>query len=292
MSEGRRLAGRNVLVTGGSEGLGYALVRACLTEGARVMMCARSAGRLEQALAELACQVCPGGAVEGMPADISRPADVQRLLAITLERLGGLDVLVANAAVHGPKGPVEDVDWQEWARAVEINLNGTVLTCRAVLPHFKAQRAGKIIVLSGGGATKPMPFFSAYAATKAAVVRFVETLAGEVAEFGIDCNAVAPGALNTRLLQDVLDAGPDKVGHAYYQTALQQKESGGDSVERAASLCVWLASRASDGISGRLISAKWDPWAELPRRREELRKSDIYTLRRIVPADRGMDWIG
>ena len=290
MNEGGRLAGRGVLITGGSEGLGYALARACLEEGARVMVCARSAGRLEQAIAELASHVRPGGTVEGVPADISRPADVQRLVAAALERLGKLDILMANAAIHGPKGPVEEVDWQEWTRAVEINLNGTVLTCRAVLPHFKARRAGKIIVLSGGGATKPMPFFSAYAATKAAVVRFVETLAAEVTAFGIDCNAVAPGALNTRLLQDVLNAGPDKVGRAYYQTALKQQETGGDSVVQAAALCVFLAPRASDGITGKLISARWDPWTDLPRRYEELRKSDIYTLRRIVPADRGQDW--
>jgi 3-oxoacyl-[acyl-carrier protein] reductase len=288
MSADGRLTGRGVLITGGSEGLGYAIARACRDEGARVMVCARSAERLTRAVAELSA----GGAVEGMPADISRPADVERLVAATLDRFGGLDVLVANAAVHGPKGPVESVDWEEWARAVAINLNGTVLTCRAVLPHFKERRAGKIIVLSGGGATKPMPFFSAYAATKAAVVRFVETLAGEVADFGIDCNAVAPGALNTRLLEDVLGAGPERVGRAYYQAAVKQQETGGDSLAQAAALCVFLASAAGDGISGRLISAKWDRWQDLPRRREELRRSDVYTLRRIVPADRGKDWDG
>jgi 3-oxoacyl-[acyl-carrier protein] reductase len=292
MSGGGRLAGRCVLITGGSEGLGHALARACLAEGARVLVCARSAQRLQHAVAALTPLARSGAVIEGVPADVSSPAEVERLVAAALTRLGGLDVLVANAAVHGPKGPVETVDWHEWTRAVEINLNGTVLSCRAVLSHFKAQRAGKIIALSGGGATKPMPFFSAYAATKAAVVRFIETLAAEVVEFGIDCNAVAPGALNTRLLDDVLTAGPERVGRSYYEVALRQKVSGGDSVERAAALCVFLASRASDGISGRLISARWDPWEDLPRHSEELRRSDIYTLRRIVPEDRGKDWAG
>jgi 3-oxoacyl-[acyl-carrier protein] reductase len=160
------------------------------------------------------------------------------------------------------------------------------------LPHFKGRRAGKIIALSGGGATKPMPFFSAYAATKAAVVRFVETLAAEVAEFGIDCNTVAPGALNTRLLAEVLAAGPEKVGGDFYKASLRQKETGGDSLETAARLCVFLASPQSDGITGRLLSARWDPWADLPRWREELRRSDVYTLRRIVPEDRGLKWAG
>ncbi|HYT95488.1 MAG TPA: SDR family oxidoreductase, partial [Gemmataceae bacterium] len=148
----------------------------------------------------------------------------------------------------------------------------------------------KIIVLSGGGATKPMPFLSAYAATKAAVVRFVETLAGEVAEFGIDCNSVAPGALNTRLLEEVLRAGPEVVGRSFYEASLRQQATGGDGLEQGAALCVFLASRASDGITGRLISAKWDRWSDLPGRREELRRSDIYTLRRIVPEDRGFDF--
>lgn len=290
MSEGERLAGRRVLITGGSEGFGFALARACLEEGASVLLCARSGPRVEQAVGELAPLARPGAALAGMTADVSRPDEVERLVATTLERLGGLDVLMANAGVYGPKGPIESVDWQEWVRAVEINLNGTVLSCRAVLPHFKARRAGKIVVLSGGGATRPMPFFSAYAATKAAVVRFVETLAGEVAEYGIDCNSVAPGALNTRLLDEVLSAGPEVVGKAFYEAARKQQASGGDSLEQGAALCVYLASRASDGITGRLLSAKWDPWSALSRRRDELRRSDIYTLRRIVPEDRGQEW--
>ncbi len=290
MNTGGRLAGRCVLITGASEGFGFALAKACLREQARVMICARAGGRLDQAANELASLAPSGAVLEAMPADVSVPGDVERLVAGTLKRLGGLDVLVANAGVYGPKGPIEAIDWQEWVRAVEINLNGTVLCCRAVLPHFKARRAGKIIVLSGGGATKPMPFFSSYAATKAAVVRFVETLAGEVAGFGIDCNCVAPGALNTRLLEEVLRAGPDRVGHSFYEASLKQKEAGGDSLEQGAALCVFLASRESDGITGKLLSAKWDPWADLPHRREELAASDIYTLRRIVPEDRGKDW--
>jgi NAD(P)-dependent dehydrogenase (short-subunit alcohol dehydrogenase family) len=283
------LAGRRVLITGGSEGFGFALARACLNQGASVMLCARSSQKVEQAVDQLSSLTRAGAAIAGMPADVARPGDMERLVAATQDRLGGLDVLMANAGVYGPKGPIEQVDWDDWARAVEINLNGAVLSCRAVLPHFKAQRAGKIVVMSGGGATRPMPYFSAYAASKAAVVRFVETLAGEVADFGIDCNCVAPGALNTRMLDEVLRAGPEAVGRAFYEASANQKATGGDSLELGAALCVFLASAASGGITGKLISAKWDPWSDLARRRDELR-SDIYTLRRIVPGDRGKDW--
>jgi 3-oxoacyl-[acyl-carrier protein] reductase len=215
---------------------------------------------------------------------------VATVVAGAIAAFGGLDVLVCNAGVYGPKGPIEDVDWDEWVRALNVNLCGAVLCCRAVLPHFRAERSGKIILLSGGGATRPLPFLSAYAASKAALVRFGETLAEEVKGAGIDVNAVAPGALNTRLLDEVLEAGPARVGQAFYEQSRAQKAKGGTPLETGAALCAFLASSESDGITGRLISAVWDPWPDLPARRDELSASDIYTLRRIVPEDRGKNW--
>ena len=176
-------------------------------------------------------------------------------------------MLVNNAGVYGPKGLIEEVDWDEWERAVRVNLFGSVLCCRAVLPHFRANGYGKIIQLSGGGATSPLPRLSAYAASKAAVVRFAETLAEELDGTGIDVNAIAPGALNTRLLDQVLEAGPERVGESFYARALEQQASGGTPLDLAARLAVFLASAASDGITGKLISAPWDPWEELARAR-------------------------
>ena len=142
----------------------------------------------------------------------------------------------------------------------------------------------------GGGATNPLPPLSAYAASKAAVVRFAETLAEEVRSYYIDVNSIAPGALNTRLLDEVIEAGPEKVGAAFYERSLQQKNKGGVPPEKGAVLALFLASGASDGITGKLISAVWDPWNEFAKHLEELQKTDIYTLRRIVPKDRGMEW--
>src|SRR5207245_5975485 len=176
------------------------------------------------------------------------------------------------------------------SQAIAGNLMVTVRPCREVLPPLQNRQYGKIVLLSGGGATKPLPYLSAYAVSKAAVVRFGETLAEEVRAYGIDVNAVAPGALNTRLLDEVLEAGPEKVGRAFYEQALRQKEQGGTPMERGASLCVFLASAASDGITGKLISAVWDPWERLPEHLDDIQNSDIFTLRRIVPQDRGMDW--
>jgi len=122
-------------------------------------------------------------------------------------------------------------------------------------------------------------------------VRFAETLAGELREHRVDVNAIAPGALNTRLLDEVIAAGPLRVGEDFHRRALQQRRSGGVPLRRGAELAVFLGSAASDGITGKLLSAVWDPWPELPGHGAEL-DSDIYTLRRVVPADRGLDWGG
>lgn len=285
-----KLASKRALITGASQGFGLAVARAFVEAGADVMLCARSAERLDEARQELVRLAGGQSRVLARPADVSDPGDVRQLVQTALAELGGLEILVSNAGVYGPKGPIEQVDWAEWSRAVAINLLGTVLVCREVLAHFKARRHGKIVLLSGGGATKPLPYLSAYAASKAGVVRFGETLAEEVREFGITVNSVAPGALNTRLLDEVLEAGPEQVGRAFYEQAVKQKAEGGTPLELGASLCVFLASPESDGITGKLISAVWDPWERLPEHLDDLRDSDVYTLRRIVPAERGKHW--
>jgi NAD(P)-dependent dehydrogenase (short-subunit alcohol dehydrogenase family) len=284
------LQGIRAIITGANQGFGLAVAEHFVAEGARVFLCARDEARLREAAASVQARAAQPDAVRWMRADVTSAADVDRLTQSAIAALGGLDALVCNAGIYGPKGPIEEVDWDAWVQALNVNLLGTILCCRSVLPHFRGQRHGKIILLSGGGATKPMPFLSAYAASKAAVVRFGETLAGEVADAGIDVNAVAPGALNTRLLDEVLEAGPAAVGDAFYAQSMKQKQSGGTPLETGARLCAFLASPVSDGITGRLISAVWDPWADLPARREELAASDIYTLRRIVPEERGKDW--
>ena len=106
----------------------------------------------------------------------------------------------------------------------------------------------------------------------------------------VDVNAIAPGALATRLVDEVIAAGPDKVGAAFFEKNKTWKEKGAVPLELGASLAVYLASAESDGITGKLISAQWDPWKDLQQHREELAKSDIYCLRRIVPEDRGKKW--
>jgi NAD(P)-dependent dehydrogenase (short-subunit alcohol dehydrogenase family) len=280
------LDGRTALITGASQGLGLEIARAYLSAGARIVICGRSHATLDAALAELS----PLGEVTARAADIADPHAAEALVAFAVETLGGLDVLINNAGIYGPKGDIQDVDWAEWVAAIQINLMGSVLPSRFAVPHLKASARGKVVQLSGGGATSPLPALSAYAASKAAVVRFMETLAGELAEAGVDVNAIAPGALNTRMLDEVLEAGPAAVGEAFYAKALQQRDSGGTPLSRGAELSVYLGSRKSDGVTGRLLSAVWDPWEDLETHAADLDGTDIYTLRRIVPDDRGQGW--
>ncbi len=275
-----QLTNRAALIAGASHGLGREIAAAYLREGASVVICGRDEAALEAVRAELA----PSGRIEAIACDVSKPDEVAALVERAVTAFPHLDILVNSAGVIGPKGAVEDVDWQDWVRTIEIDLFGAVLLCRAIVPHLKRRGGGKIIQLSGGGATAPFPRMSAYAAAKAGVVRFAETLAVELADHKIDVNCVAPGMLNTRMLDEVLDAGPGPVGASYHAKAVEQKTSGGASIARAAGLTVFLASRASDGITGRLISAVWDPWPEL--KASDVAKTDIYTLRRVVPQDR------
>jgi NAD(P)-dependent dehydrogenase (short-subunit alcohol dehydrogenase family) len=284
------LSGRSAIVTGASQGLGLSIARAYVEAGASVAICARDASSLDAAVTELRSLAGESQKIVARRTDVAEETDVAVFVELALRELGRIDILVNNAGVYGPLGAIEDVDWSAWVRAIEINVMGSVLFCRALLPHFKQNRSGKIIQLSGGGATNPLPRISAYAASKAAIVRFAETLAEEVREWGIDVNSIAPGALNTRLLDEVLAAGPDRVGENFYNRSMKQKESGGAGLQKGTDLALFLASTASDGITGKLISAVWDPFPEFPEHSEDLRKTDVYTLRRIVPKDRGLKW--
>lgn len=286
----RVLSNRRAIVTGGGQGLGLAISAAYVEAGCSIAICGRAGAVLDRAMEALRSSAESDQVVFHAVADVSQPADVERFVESAAEAMGGIDVLVNNAGIQGPMGRFDENDWTAWKQTVEVNLLGPVLTCRAAVPHMIRAGGGKIIQISGGGATKPMPSFSAYAASKAAVIRFVETMADELRGDRIDCNAIAPGMLRTRMLRDVVDAGPERVGEEYHANVVRKMESGEDSIERAAALAVFLASSKSDGISGRLLSAVWDNWDSLESHRDELMKSDVYSLRRIVPEDRGFSW--
>lgn len=282
------LVGRSAIITGANQGLGRAIAEHFVRAGASVLLTARGGELLNQTAAELApLATQPDQKILARVADVSSADDCRSVAEHAFAELPNPCVLVNNAGIYGPFGLIEDNDWAEWVKSIEINLFGTVLMCREFLPRMRAANYGKIINLSGGGATAPLPRISSYAASKAAVVRFTETLAEETRDAGIDVNAIAPGALNTRLMDELIAAGPEKVGDSFFAKMTKTRDSGGTPLDKGAELAVFLASAASDGITGRLLSAVWDDWSNLPGKREQLATSDIYTLRRITPDDRG-----
>src|ERR1700722_14790841 len=248
-----KLKSKIALVTGASQGLGKAIASAFVKEGAHVAICGRDGKLIELVSGEFRAQTVDDQKIFASACDVSSSDQVDRLFSNISAGLGPVEILVNNAGIYGPKGPSESISFVEWARAIEINLYGVFLPCQHGIRHMKHGGRGKIINLSGGGATTPLPRFSAYAASKAAVVRLTETFAEELREFSIDVNAIAPGALNTRLLEEVLSAGPDAVGQAFYEKSVKQRDSGGVPLEKAARLCLYLASGTSDGITGKLI---------------------------------------
>ncbi len=282
------LSGRNCLITGGSRGLGAEIATTFWEAGANLMLVARSGPSLQELASRLSRR--PDQTVATLSADLNDPSSPDRIAAEAFATFTKLDVLVNNAGIQGPIGPVWENDWAAWESVFQINLFAPVALCRRCVPNMARWKRGKIISVSGGGATGPRARFSAYATAKAGLVRFSETLAEETRGMGIDVNCVAPGAMNTDILGAVIEAGPSAAGQREYDLAVQARRPGAASPRRAAQLCLLLASAAGDGITGKLISAAWDTWDNLPKHKSDLERTDVYTLRRIVPGDRGLDW--
>lgn len=285
-----KLQGRIALVTGASQGLGAEIARQYVVNGASVVVCARSADKLAEQKQALEPLLAPGARVVTVAGDVGERSDVDTIFEKVRLEFSRLDILVNNAGIYGPMGNIEDVDLDEWVDAIRINLLGLVYVSRAAMPMFRAQRYGKIVNISGGGAANPMPAITAYAASKAGVVRFTELLALECKDDHIDVNAIAPGALVTRMMEQLLEAGPEKVGHQFYDRMKKIAGEGGTPLDVGASLCVFLGSAESDGITGKLIAAQWDRWEDWPQHLDELNSSDVYTLRRITGRDRNKEW--
>jgi 3-oxoacyl-[acyl-carrier protein] reductase len=272
-----------IVVTGSSSGIGRALAERLLARGHQVWGLARSD---QSALAAR-----HSGEFRAGRCDVADWAQVSAASRTILAAWPEIDGLVTCAGLQGAIGPATTTDPLQWSATVRTNLDGTYYAIRAFHEALRAApRRAKIVCFSGGGASKARPNFSAYGAAKTAVVRLVETVAEEERTAPLDINAVAPGAINTRLTDELIALGPDVVGEAEYRAALRQKETGGASLDRALDLIEWLLSTASDGISGRLISAQWDDWTALSGHTKELAASDIYTLRRITPAERTQEW--
>lgn len=282
------MSAKFALITGASKGLGECLARRFWDAGFNLCLVARIEAGLERIMLSLPTR--KGQAVIRLVCDLADPALIAELAAEVKARLPRLDVLVNNAAIHGPMGPLWENDFSMWQQAIQVDLLAPVALCRAFVPWMKDTGGGSIINLSGGGATGPRANFSAYATAKAGLVRFSETLAEETKSLGIRVNCIAPGAMKTAMLGEVLNRGVVAAGEREFAIANKVFLEGGASLEKVADLALFLASDASNCITAKLISAVWDDWEHWPEHLDELSSSDAYTLRRIVGRDRGFAW--
>jgi 3-oxoacyl-[acyl-carrier protein] reductase len=288
-SEGNR---RIVLITGMSRGLGERLASAFWQTGVDIFGTARDLNALRAVSERLgAAPVRTGQRIVVADADLRDAAAPGLIVGQCLDRLGGLDVLIGNAAIQGPIGRFWEQDLARLEEALVIDLLASMRLAHAAIPVMTRNDAQRrsILFLSGGGATAPRPGFSAYAAAKAGLVRFAETLAVELNNMAISVNCIAPGAMPTDMLNEVAAAGIERAGAGEMAAFDRAKSTGEAIIQRATELAIFLAT-VGNGITGKLIAAQWDRWEDWPQHLDELNASDVYTLRRITGRDRKKEW--
>ena len=271
------LNNKKILITGGSLGIGFEISRLCASEGAQLILIARNQEDLESSIEKLGNNKAKH---KFYSLDVSNPKAVKKLAEKMKAESQYLDGLVNCAGIYGPIGRSDKIDPIEFTHAININLLGTFYMCHYFLPIIRRKTRGKIINFSGGGAAGPFPNFTSYAVSKVGVVRLSENLAYEFKKDKIDINSIAPGFVVTRLHQDTIEAG-EKAGVDFLNNTLNQIKTGGVPAEKAAKLTLYLLSPDSDGITGKFISAPWDPWEEESFQTKLKLEKDFATLRRI-----------
>ena len=274
-----KLNSKRIIITGGSLGIGFAIAKACAGQGAEVIIAARNQGNLEDSLKKIKSI--------SEKNHIAYSLDVGDLKAIKVFaewiKNEGLVVngLVNCAGIYGPIGKTPNIDMENFTHAIRINFLGTVYMCSVFSPLLVSSTNKKIVNYSGGGAASPFPNYSAYASSKAAIVRFTENLSRELDDDGFDINCIAPGFVITRLHQETVGAGSEMAGPGFYENTKKQIEEGGVPPEIAAELTIFLLSEDADGITGKFLSAPWDPWQDKTFQEKLREDNDLATLRRI-----------
>lgn len=241
---------QRVIVTAGGSGIGRAIAERFLTTGAQVHICDIAPEPLAETLDTL-------DGLRGSVADVSVATDVERLVADAASWMGGVDVLVNNAGIGGPRAALEDISYEDWDRTVSVNLNGMFYCIKNVAPLMKAQNSGCIVNISTASAKVALPMRSPYVASKAGVLGLTHTVAREYGPFGIRCNAILPGLIDNERGRNILanqakdkgvsfeDAEQDFLQFVSLRTWIDPTEVG--------DLAVFLASPAGRHISGQNI---------------------------------------
>ncbi len=239
-----RLQGKVALITGGSRGIGLAIARAYLQEGAAVALCARDAAALAAAVESLR-SLDDGARILARPCDVTRPEEVEALIVAVEAAFGRLDVLVNNAAVLGPRVPIAEYPLEAWREVLEVNVTGVFLVTRAALPLMRRTGGGSIINLSSGVGRRGRARWGAYAVSKGAIEIFTQILAEELAPEGIRVNAVNPGPTRTRMRA---------------QAYPEEDPLSLPTPEEIVPIFVYLASDESREITGQSLDARSFRW--------------------------------
>jgi 3-oxoacyl-[acyl-carrier protein] reductase len=265
---------KSVLITGAGRGIGKRLAMGFAEAGAKVGLLARSQAELD--LAKLEIEQAGGIAIR-LRADVRNLDEMAHAVERLRSAFNSLDILIAAAGMQGPIGPFLSSKPKAWNETVETNLIGVVNACRVALPPMIDKRSGKIILIAGGGSAYSRPYFTAYAASKSAVVRFGECLAEEVGEHNVQVNTIAPGGAYTTMTDEILLAGEEKAGRQEIEDAERVRITGGVAPEKQTQLAMFLASEKSNHISGKLIHVN-DDWR---RFEQDSMNPELFTLRRV-----------
>lgn len=269
---------RLLLIPGGSRGIGKEIARALCSQF-KVVILGRDNKSLIETQEELASSE---KIVEIQQLDLGNLEQVHLVCKKIKDELGTPFGIVMSAAIHGEIGLFSQVSFEGWSSAIQVNFLGAAKFVHEFIPEMIAKKSGRVIFFSGGGQGS-MQGFSAYVSSKGAVWRLTETLGLELAPFNVFVNAIAPGAVNTKLLSNLLEAGPQRVGELEYSKGTKQKITGGDSPQLAVSLVEFLLSEKSHGLFGKTLSAKWDNYKDFTAAEiEKMARSDIYTFKRVV----------
>ena len=264
-----------ILITGASSGMGHFLAEQLAKQGHTVWGVSRTPPQATGKAISFRWSRC----------DVSDWSATEALAKEIQKEWGALDALIAAAGFQGEVGLAMSCDPLQWSKTVQGNIDATYFPIRALFPLLRqSSTRAKVLCFSGGGATGPRSHFTGYGIAKTAIVRLVETLAEEWKDLAIDINSVAPGAIKTAMTEEVVRLGPQRVGQREYESAVKTLETGGGSLEKVLGLIEVLLSARSHGLSGKLIAAQWDPWGEIESLRDQIQKTESYTLRRILPS--------
>ena len=265
---------KNVMVTGAGRGIGKRLALGFARLGARIALVGRSKAEMDLAHIEIEQN---GGNALRVRADVTDPEQLSVAVDRARVTFGSpIDVLICAAGIAGPLQPFMDSSVRAWKEAIDINMMGVVYSCRAVLSSMIERRSGKILVLVCDSDSTPKLNFCAYETSKTAVVRFVESLAAELADHNVQVNCFDPGPAYTNLTDEIIRA-ESQLEPNVIAAAKETRRTGGVSPELQLEHATFLASEASNHISGKLIHVT-DDWKKL--RNTQLRP-DLLTLRRV-----------